>query len=136
MPLLVQDDRLLLFYLLKISFFNPNKTYFIRFMCCHLTLCLHQIEPNCKFKKQQKVLNSWASRWIKLNWILPTFRETKNEMRIFEGKGELVKNEEEAAAAAGLIKDKRRDLSLFTFSPIRPFLSFSFSIRNSLFFLS
>ena len=131
MPLLVQDDRLLLFYLLKISFFNPNKTYFIRFMCCHLTLCLHQIEPNCKLKNIRKFLNCWASRLIKLNWILPTFRETKNEMRIFEGKGELVKNEEEAEAA-GLIKDRRRDLSLFTFSPIHLF--FSFSVHHSVFF--
>ena len=51
MALLVPDDSLLHFSLLKISFINQNETSFIRDRCCYVTLCLHLIEPN------------WITRW-------------------------------------------------------------------------
>ena len=44
MALLIPDDSLLHFSLLKITFINQNKPFFIRDMCSHLTSGSHLIE--------------------------------------------------------------------------------------------
>ena len=45
MAILVQDNSLQHFSLLKMSFIDQNKTSFTRDECCHLTLCLHNCLP-------------------------------------------------------------------------------------------
>ena len=47
MALLVPDDSLLCLSIAKKFFIEANATFFIRDKCCHLTLCLHLMEPNC-----------------------------------------------------------------------------------------
>ena len=44
--LLVLDNGLFRFSLLKINFIKQNKASFIRDRCCHVTLSVHLIEPN------------------------------------------------------------------------------------------
>ena len=54
MALLVLDDSLLHFSLLKISFIYQNKTFIIWAMCFHVTIGLHLIETNSVKVKKRK----------------------------------------------------------------------------------
>ena len=60
MALLVLDDSLLLFSLLKISFTRLSVTSFIKDWCCHLMLCLNIIEPNLDIKGR---LSRWFAQY-------------------------------------------------------------------------